>query len=381
MFIGNTYEYDKLVSWINKPQESGEKLHYKNVCIVTGSSGIGKTFGINIALKASNKHIYKLNDLDCSNSKEFRDLLNKITSSHVMSQFENLRIEDKIIWIDDFDSFIIFDRTFLHTLQNILDNESFPAIKIIISTSCADLKHYTKFYSHGLIISLKIPEVAAVIPFLRKTYPNVSVKAITNIADSTNGNISSALHMIDLELQNIVKKTKLIQIIPLSTKTIDTYYDLVDLFNTNYNIEIGRYIFHIDPWLHPLRFHENILQEWPKRKGTVKNKEATYTSILQLYCDWDQIMSYSKINDSNDIYIATELIAHVPSYLKTFGKKKSVVSTMDEFTRMFNFLSLKKKNSVALYTTDFPWITIGSFCKHLYDDKNKKKPKTKKFSM
>jgi hypothetical protein len=92
-------------------------------------------------------------------------------------------------------------------------------------------------------------------------------------------------------------------------------------------------------------------------------------------------MSYSKINDSSDIYIATELIAYVPNYLKTFGKKKNAVSTMDEFTRMFNFLSLKKKNSVALYTADFPWITIGSFCKHLYDDKNKKKPKTKKFSM
>ena len=59
MFVGNTYEYEKLVSWINKPQESGEKLHYKNVCIVTGSSGIGKTYGINIALTSSNKHIYK----------------------------------------------------------------------------------------------------------------------------------------------------------------------------------------------------------------------------------------------------------------------------------------------------------------------------------
>ena len=52
---------------------------------------------------------------------------------------------------------------------------------------------------------------------------------------------------------------------------------------------------------------------------------------------------------------------------------------MDEFTRMFNYLSLKKKNAVALYTPEFPWISIGSYCKHFYDDKNKKKPKQKTF--
>jgi hypothetical protein len=382
MFIGNIHNYTKLVSWINKTQEPEEKLHYKHICIVIGDIGIGKTYGIQKALESSDKTIYKINDLECTNSKDFRDILNKITASNVVSQFDNIMLSQKIIWIDDFDSYIIFDRTFLHTLQNILDDQNTPAIKIILSTTSADVKHYTKFYSFGTIIQLKPPDQGDIIHFLRKTYSDLSVKSITNITECTHGNISAAIQMTELEIIHTEKKpqkksSKKIQAI--QNEPIQEYHQLVDLFNSNYNILIGRYLFDIDPWLHPLRFHENILKEFSKRIGTHYEKEYTYINILQLYCEWDQLMSYSKINDCSDIHIAIEIASYIPSNLKKFPKKKAAISTMDEFTRMFNYLSLKKKNAVALYTTDFPWISIGSYCKHFYDDKNKKKPKQKTF--
>jgi hypothetical protein len=102
--------------------------------------------------------------------------------------------------------------------------------------------------------------------------------------------------------------------------------------------------------------------------------------MLKLFCEWDQLMSYAKTTDANDMNIAIELSCYIPTYIKDFPKKKNAVSSMDEFTRMFNYLSLKKKNAVALYTTEFPWITIGSYYKHFYDDKHKKKSKSKNFS-
>ena len=40
---------------------------------------------------------------------------------------------------------------------------------------------------------------------------------------------------------------------------------------------------------------------------------------------------------------------------------------MDEFTRMFNYLSLRKKNMVSLYEGSFPWETIGSARKKIYE--------------
>jgi len=424
MFIGNSQQYSKLETWIKKPLESTEKLSYKHICIVIGTPGIGKTFGIENAITSSSKIMYRINDLDCNNSKDFKDLLNKITSSHIISQFENISIHQKVLWIDDFDSFLIFDRTFLHTLENILDDAKSPAIRIIISTTNADMKHYSKFYNLGVVIKLKIPDVADIIVFLRKTYPKLPVKILTQIAEHSNGNISSAIHMARLEepqiinkpqenqpnqpIQPAISKTRkkvatntslnidIIEDLPvpivepfrstgfitphLSFNLSDKFPGLVDLFNIPYNFQVGRYIFDQDPWLHPLRFHENVIHELNQRKGLQNDKEAAYINMLRLLCIWDQLMSYSKINDGSGMFIAIELISNIPLYLKDFPKKKTTISSMDEFTRMFNYLSLKKKHAVALYIPDFPWISIGSYYKHIYDAKNKKKPKTKNFS-
>jgi hypothetical protein len=435
MFIGNSQQYSKLETWIKKPLESTEKLSYKHICIVIGAPGIGKTFGIENAITSCSKIMYRINDLDCNNSKDFKDLLNKITSSHIISQFENISIHQKVLWIDDFDSFLIFDRTFLHTLENILDDGKSPAIRIVISTTNADMKHYSKFYNSGFVIKLKIPDVADIIIFLRKTFPKLPVKILTQIAEHSNGNISSAIHMVRLEepqyINSVIDKplnnqpsqtTQTIQPViskavsktrkkvatntcpnidinehlaepvvdpltstifitnPLSFKLTDKFPGLVDLFNLPYNFQVGRYIFDQDPWLHPLRFHENVIHELNQRKGLQHDKEAIYIDILRLLCIWDQLMSYSKINDGSGMFIAIELISNIPLYLKDFPKKKTTVSSMDEFTRMFNYLSLKKKHAVALYIPDFPWISIGSYYKHIYDAKNKKKPKTKNFS-
>jgi hypothetical protein len=379
MFIGNPQQYSKLESWISRSITIGEKLQYKHICIIIGDSGVGKSYGIQNVLDVSKKKIYKINDLECTNSKDFKDLLFKITSSHIISQFEQTTNQDKIIWIDDFDSFLIYDRRFLHTLEDILESENIPAIKIIISTTSADIKHYTKFYQKGLILQLKNPEVADIIILLRKTFPKLPVKVIGEIADYSNGNISIAIEIATLkDSKNKTKETlkqsnkNNLKDINTNILTKDSYPLLVNLFNIPYNIKIGSYLFDQDPWLHPLRFHENVLHEWSIRNGTNTEKEHNYIKMLKLFCDWDQLMTYSKINDTN-MNIPIELISYVPIYIKDFPKKKDAVSSMDEFTRMFNYLSLKKKNMVALYTTsDFPWITLGSYFKHLYDDKNKK---------
>ena len=362
MFIGNLRQYTRLVSWIEKSVESGEILSYKHICIVIGAPGIGKSYGIDKAVKSISKILYRLNDLDCNNSKDFRDLLTKITSSHIVSQIENISNQQKVIWLDDFDSYLIFDRTFLHTLQNILDDEKFPAIKIIISTTSADIKHYNKFYTLGSIIKLNIPEIADIILFLRHTYKNLAVRIISQIAETSNGSVSCAIHMANIE--NRILSNKLIEneenelkesidedTQPLNEiiTTNDNFPELVHLFNEPYNINVGRFLFDQDPWLHPLRFHENVLHELKLRKGLQDSKNKIYIEILKLFCKWDQLMSYAKINDGSGMNIAIELIAHVSYLLKDYPKKKNVNSSMDEFTRMFNYLSLRTSFSLTKF--------------------------------
>jgi hypothetical protein len=58
--------------------------------------------------------------------------------------------------------------------------------------------------------------------------------------------------------------------------------------------------------------------------------------------------------------------------IRDYPRKKTYQScaSVDEFTRMFNYLSLKKKNQLALYDaqkTKFPWNEIGSMNKKIYD--------------
>jgi hypothetical protein len=70
--------------------------------------------------------------------------------------------------------------------------------------------------------------------------------------------------------------------------------------------------------------------------------------------------------------------------LKAFPRKKMCENdaSMDEFTRMFNYLSLKKKNQINVYDSNscnFPWNEIGNSHKRQYDklisSKKSKKPK------
>ena len=53
--------------------------------------------------------------------------------------------------------------------------------------------------------------------------------------------------------------------------------------------------------------------------------------------------------------------------LTDIKRKKNAEEPMDEFTRMFNYLSLRKKNMVSLYEGSFPWESIGSSRKKMYE--------------
>jgi hypothetical protein len=373
MFIGNPQQYNQLVSWISHSYDHKEKFTYKHICFIAGISGVGKTYGIEKALENTSSNLYKIDQNTYTNSKEFKDFLIKLTTSHIVSQFENTLHEDKIIWIDDFDSFLALDRTFLHTLENILENESIPAIKCIISSIHVDVKHYGKFYSNGLVLQLYPVQEADIILLLRKTFLKIPVKTISTIAECADGNISAALHMAGME-NSIDKKFK-----NGSIFNKDNCRELINLFDEKCEVSTSRYLFDLDPWLHPLRFHENVLYEFKQRKGLQIQKEHSYKNMMKLFCEWDQLMAANK---GGDTILATEMISYVPFYLKEFPKKKIANSSIAEFTRMFNYLSLKKKNAVALYNNDFPWNMIGNYYKHIIDEKNKKKSsKTKNFSI
>ena len=79
-----------------------------------------------------------------------------------------------------------------------------------------------------------------------------------------------------------------------------------------------------------------------------------------------------------DISCAVEQACNSILLLTPLKRKKLAEPPMDEFTRMFNYLSLRKKNMVSLYEGNFPWETIGSSRQKIYEGYVRKEINTNK---
>jgi len=373
-FIGNINAFNEIQRWINTPSKN-VKLFYNDICILFGSPGSGKTYGINKIIEESNKIPCILN-LDIYNGKTFKNYFEKLTSSNIIAQFENIQLLDKIIIIDDIESYIIYDRSFLHNLEDIIESNNYPSIKIIITATNIDAKSIHKFSTTSKIIKLLIPDSNSIFLFLRKKYPEIPVKVLMQISEYCNGNISNAIQMVEFENsslkeENIYKINEIGN--ALNSKTVyDNFPDIIKLYNEDIKREESRYIFEQDNWLHPLRFHENLINEMNQRKGLHIIKEKIYTDLMKYMCEWDYLMSHWKGTYSD---IPIEYACGLPVILNKLSKKKQSNSTINEFTRLFNYLSLKKKSSVSLYNNQFPWIYIGNGHKYIYTNMEKEKEK------
>ena len=396
-FIGNENEYIQLVSWIKQPNSIfGNVLIKDCITIVSGAPGCGKTYGIQMAIKEANKNLCYINKDECINSKDFKELILKQTLSNILDQFNLLAVageslKETVIFIDDVDTLLAIDRSFINNFNLLITCNTIRTIKIILSCISSELKIILKSIIFGQVILLKTPTDNDV----RKLLNNINTKKfdtndtinmndtnnmndtintidtsnnISNIINDSvklsNGNISVAFNIYNLNVRKIRKD--LFKIEDTTHKCVEST-DIFPEVAKIYFIEdrsLIRKVIEQDPWLHPLRFHENIIHEFKQRKGTKEQKDKLYVEILEHLCRWDQIMTLSK---GGDISHAIEQACNTVLLLTRLKRKKNADPPMDEFTRMFNYLSLRKKNMLSLYESTFPWETIGSTRKKIYD--------------
>jgi hypothetical protein len=378
-FIGNENEYTQLVSWIKQPNSVfGNVLTKECITIVSGSPGCGKSYGVQMAIKDANKNICYINKDECINSKDFKELILKQTLSNILDQFNLLSVageslKETIIFIDDVDTLLAIDRSFINNFNLLITCNTIRTIKIILSCISSELKIILKSIIFGQLILLKTPTDNDVKKLLSNINTNNTentrnIANIANIIDDSvklsSGNISVAFNIYNLNIRNIQKD--IFNIEDGDKKCVEST-DIFPEVAKIYFIEdrnLIRKVIEQDPWLHPLRFHENIIHEFKQRKGTKEQKDKLYIEILQHLCRWDQIMTLSK---GGDISNAIEQACNTVLLLTRLKRKKNADPPMDEFTRMFNYLSLRKKNMVSLYEGNFPWESIGSSRKKMYE--------------
>jgi hypothetical protein len=117
-----------------------------------------------------------------------------------------------------------------------------------------------------------------------------------------------------------------------------------------------------DPWLYPLRFHENLVKELSNKKGTKTQKIEVYRTCLNTLCEWDYMMAIVE-----DPMCALEHVCNaITTVLPTLEYKKGVKkdNASDEFTKIFSNLSLQKKQERNLHANglDFPWMDAHILC-------------------
>jgi len=419
-FVGNENEYNQLVTWIKQPNTNfGNILSKECITIVSGYSGSGKSHGIKAAINEANKNLCYINKDECINSKDFKELILKQTQSNIIDQFnllsicgENLR--ETVIFIDDVDTLLAIDRSFINNFNLLITCNTIKTIKIILSCITSELKLILKSIIFGQLILLKTPTDYDIKCFLNTIYQitgpnssnNLETHNINRIIDeainTANGDISVALNVYNINIRSVrhtvyntnntsntenTSNTNNTSNTPNANDThnaenaenaeyINNQENIQNCVNTTdifpevakiYFIEeraIIRKVIEQDPWLHPLRFHENIIHEFKQRKGTKEEKNALYIDVLQQLCRWDQIMTLSK---GSDITNAVEQACNTVILMTKLKRKKIAEPPVDEFTRMFNYLSLRKKNMISLYEGTFPWESIGSARKKIYD--------------
>jgi len=376
-FVGNENEYNQLFNWINQPVSAfGKTLMKDCVCIISGGPGCGKTYGINKAINDAHKNICYINKDECVNSKDFKELLLKQTKSNILDQFnllsltndavanDNTLATETIVFIDDVDTLLSIDRSFINNFNLLITSNSIKSIKIIVSCITSEVKLILKSIIFGQLIILKPLSEYDIKHYLYNiNNNNQNVSNIDTIINNTikmcNGNLSVALNNYYLT----IRKERIHNQIDKSDQTTDIFPEVAKIYFME-DRNLIRKIIELDPWLHPLRFHENIIHEFKQRKGTKDVKSDIYINILKNLCQWDQLMTNSK---GGDITYAIEQGCNTVMLLTDIKRKKNAEEPMDEFTRMFNYLSLRKKNMVSLYEGNFPWETIGSSRKKIYE--------------
>ena len=373
-FVGNIKAHNDLVEWCKTPLEH-KYLCKEHICLVAGGPGIGKSDGIISAIECVGKQLLFLNKDLCTNSKEFKEYFTKVTRANVLMHFAQSTASDAIMFVDDIETLLAVDRTFINNFND-LHNQNAAPIKIVVSCNISELKALSKSLLFANCIVLKTPTAEDIATFLQQEFSNENAEELQNIAAECNGNLSTALNMVKLMIasnSNYISKSN------------DVFPEVCKIYQLSDRCSI-RDTLNLDPWLHPLRFHENIMHEWNTRHGTKKDKEVAYAFILKCLCEWDQMMAHGK-RGSEDFLKDTQTYAleHITSavmMMSKFKKKKTTLS-MDEFTRMFNYLSLKKKNQLALRDSNvasnaFPWNQVGSLNKRTYDTFIKSINKTSK---
>jgi hypothetical protein len=334
-------KYDEIMHWIMQQlQLPKQKLSIHNLLFVAGNTGIGKTHRIQAICKELNLDVLSITTHNCISSIELNDIITKNITSKMLQILQN-NIRKKIIIIDEFESIMAIDRSINNTLLSILTSNKLSNVPIICISSLEIIKKIGAIKKKCKIIELDDPSSEEIYAILQVLYPQHSKETLLNTASQSNGNILHCIQKLDNRI----------------CQSIDRNANIGMLYSTDYDRELIKRVILTDPWLIPMRFHENLISELKQRKCTVAITKTNYKIFMENFIYFDYMMIHS-------FDIASDIFASMLYILSTLPLKKHAKSNVEGFTKILSYLSLQKKymkNAYAGNIINFPLYQIGNY--------------------
>lgn len=308
--------------------------------VILGPSGIGKTYQVNMLANENGYDAYWIHSSNCTNSKELRDMVMKGMKTSLISNLAQTQAP-KMVIIDELEVLLQVDRTMATTLSDLISEyKTSKAVLILIGNTSIE-KKVGSLKGVLKVFQCSMPSDADMFLWCKERAPKGMKKTkIMEIADVANGNPRQALQLLATKQPCIFASARLEEADKdvLRGKLLD------------------------DPWLYPLRYHENMIKEISRRKGTKCQKDERYQNVLRTLCEWDTMMSAGL----EPIYAVESLCHAIHANILTIEHKKGATNdpVSDDFTKVFSNLSLQKKQERNLYAkeTQFPWMHAQVFC-------------------
>lgn len=304
---------------------------------IMGASGVGKTYAVNAITAEMGIDVFHVDSHNCINSRDLKTILDRQLSTNLIQAVSGGQPRRRVLFIDELESLYQLDRTIITTLT------SYMVPKFLIVCACnitLDRKIRSVFTPPtSTVLLFSAPSESDICLFLKSAFPSKTYQEILDAAEKCYGNLSTAIHMMTASQKESDKDD-----VPISFES---------MFVTKSKDQI-HHILSEDPWLSPLRFHENLPKELMKRKGTAIQKEACYKHILNHICNWDLMMQHM-----DETSVPIEYVIGAIMQIHTLQRKSKTQddTATSDFTKLFSNLSLQRKNEKLMYAAgdNFPW--------------------------
>ena len=339
---GNKEIYSSIISWL-RDFNYKKKISTDSCIIITGKTCVGKTYSINKICNYLNYEIININNNNCFNSEQLNDVIFKSATSSLLQVLTG-NIRNKVIVIDNFDCIYISDKTINTTLLKILTDGKIKNIPIICISNNEIIKKIGDIKKSCKIYDIVVPTKEEVIENINNMSGH-SKKQLGHLYDLSNGNMQKIFCDVQRNSDEILYEEHV-------ENDCDINILYLNIFDRNQVIRI----INKDPWMIPLKFHENIIIELDNRKISLKNKIEYYKNFIEIMCLYD----YYMFKNNNEACIT--IFASNVYYLSLFKYKKGAVSNIGKFTKMLSYLSLQKKNIKQTYKcNNFPLYQVSNY--------------------